>query len=88
MKTVAPILLAAAIVVGWLFAHEHDYREALAMAERSKDYRAWLADHCIPMRTNERGIIERRADGSTQCAIYENAGPGSAPRLLFAEVRP
>ena len=77
MKAVAIVLI---VVAGWLYANDLDYREAVA-SERA----AWMADNCIPTKPGQRGVVEVRNDGSRQCAIYENAGYGRAPRLVFAE---
>lgn len=77
------LLLVVAAVAGWLYVQERDYRDQLAAGRD-----AWLAENCIPSQPHERGEITVRADGSTQCARFENVGYGRAERLVFAEVRP
>lgn len=84
MKAAAFIAVAAALVaVGYV--HERQFREEQASAQRA--FVAWAEDNCIPRSAGQRGVAERRRDGAVQCAIYENAGHGSAPRLVYAEVR-
>lgn len=79
MKTA---IVAMALLLGYLFVSEMQFRDEIA-ANRAE----WLAANCLPQRPHEQGVITMRADGSTQCAVFENSRYGSAPRLVFAEVR-
>lgn len=81
------LTLMAAALAGWLVVNELDYRDAVARETATREHRNWVARNCIPTAPNQRGVIEVRHDGSTQCARYENAGHGRAPVLVFAEVR-
>lgn len=84
MKTA---IIGALLVVAYLAVSEMDYRDAVARETATREYRNWVARNCVPKKPHERGVIEVRADGSTQCSRFENAGHGRAPRLVFAEVR-
>ena len=80
-------LIAALLVVAYLTVSEMDYRDAVASETAAREHRNWVQRNCIPTTPNTHGVIEVRHDGSTQCARYENAGHGRAPKLVFAEVR-
>jgi hypothetical protein len=79
----------ALVIVACCYAvvSEMDYRDAVARETEARELRNWIVRNCIPTRPNERGVIEVRQNGKTQCSIFENAQHGSAPRLVFAEVR-
>jgi hypothetical protein len=80
-------LVVCLLAAGWLLVSTNDYDEAVARDTAAREYRNWVARNCIPKKPNMQGVIEVRHDGSTQCAVYENAGFGRAARLVFAEVR-
>lgn len=82
-----PVLAMILIALGFAVVGELDYRDEVSREASAREYRNWIAQNCIPQQPNQRGVIEVRHDGSTQCAKYENAGYGRAPRLVFAEVR-
>lgn len=86
-RSLGALVLMAAAIAGWLLVNELDYRDAVARETATREHRNWIARNCIPQHPNERGVIEVRSDGSTQCAKYINAGHGRAPLLVFAEVR-
>ena len=86
MKTNTIIALCA-IAALYGVVSEMDYRDAVARETATREHRNWVARNCIPQKANTRGVIEVRRDGSTSCAMYENAEFGSAPKLVFAEVR-
>lgn len=88
MCRVKAILIGCFLFGAYALVSEMDYQDALARETFAREHRNWVARNCIPQRPNERGVIEVRHDGSTQCSRYENAGHGRAPRLVFAEVRP
>jgi hypothetical protein len=87
MRSLIILTIMMASVGGWLYVNETDYRDAVARETARRELRNWLARNCIPQRAHERAVIEVRQDGSTQCAMYQNAGHGRAPKLVFAEVR-
>lgn len=87
MRSLTALSILAAVVAGWLYAHEVEFRDLQAQQKAGRAHRSWAEAHCMPLRANERTIIERRGDGSTQCSRWENAGYGRAPVLVSAEVR-
>ena len=87
MRRLNPVFALCTVAALYLVVSEMDYRDAVARETATREHRNWVARNCIPQRPNTRGVIEVRHDGSTQCAQYENAGYGRAPRLIFAEVR-
>lgn len=87
MRSLIGLIAVGLGIAGWLFINERDYRDAVARETAQREYRNWVARNCIPQQRNERAVIEKRTDGSTQCSYYTNAGYGRAPVLVFAEVR-
>lgn len=86
MRLSTPLALCI-IAALYALVSEMDYRDAVARETATREYRNWVARNCVPKKPHERGVIEVRADGSTQCALFENSGYGRSPRLVFAEVR-
>lgn len=84
MKTAA---ILALLLIGFGIVGELDYRDAVARETATREHRNWVQRNCIPKKPGERGVIEVRPNGSTSCSVHERAGYGSAPRLVFAEVR-
>jgi len=82
-----PALVACFLIGAYCIVSEMDYRDAVASETAAREHRNWVQRNCIPTTPNTHGVIEVRHDGSTQCARYENAGHGRAPKLVFAEVR-
>ena len=89
MNSTSPRTILALCTIAALYCvvSEMDYRDAVARETAVREHRNWVARNYIPQKPATRGIIEMRHDGSTSCAMYENAEFGSAPRLMFAEVR-
>lgn len=87
MCRVKAILIGCFLFGAYALVSEMDYQDAVARETATREHRNWVQRNCIPQAPNTRGVIEVRHDGSTQCARYENAGYGLAPRLVFAEVR-
>ena len=87
MCRVKAILIGCFLVGAYALVSEMDYQDAVARETFAREHRNWVARNCIPTKRHERGVIEVRADGSTQCARYENSGYGRVERLVFAEVR-
>ena len=82
-----PALVACFLIGAYCIVSEMDYRDAVASETFQREHRNWVQRNCIPQRPNTRGVIEVRNDGTTQCAVFENAGYGRAPKLVFAEAR-
>ena len=87
MRSLSILTIMAMCLAGWLLVNEMDYRDAVARQTAAREYRAWAHRNCIPQKPNERSVVDVRADGSTQCTRYTNAGHARVPQLVFAEVR-